>query len=67
MRILFKFAGPNDDDRQDLAKLPYIINSRMLYFMDQPDSYRGVNSGIDLASVVSISDDCNNGSCCQRI
>lgn len=67
MRILFKFAGPNDDDRQDLAKLPYIINSRMLYFMDEPDSYRGINSGIELASVVSITDDCNNGQCCQRI
>lgn len=67
MRIMFKFAGPNDDDRQDLAKLPYIINSRMLYFLDEPNSYRGINSGIDLASVVSITDDCNNGQCCQRI
>lgn len=67
MRIMFKFAGPNEDDRQDLAKLPYIINSRMLYFMDEPNSYRGINSGIDLASVVSITDDCNNGQCCQRI
>lgn len=67
MRIQYKFAGPNDDDRQDLAKLPYIINSRMLYFLDEPDSYRGVNSGIDLANVVSITDDCMNGQCCQRI
>lgn len=39
----------------------------MLYFLDEPDSYRGVNSGIDLANVVSITDDCMNGQCCQRI
>lgn len=67
MRVMFKFAGPNEEDRTDLTKLSYIINSRMLYFLDTPDSYRGVNSGIDLASVVSITDDCQNGQCCQRI
>lgn len=67
MRIMFKFAGPNEEDRTDLTKLSYIINSRMLYFLDTPDSYRGVNSGIDLAQVVSITDDCQNGQCCQRI
>jgi len=58
MRIMFKFPAPNDETRTDLNKFSYIINSRMLYFLDTPDSYRGVNSGIDLASVVSITDDC---------
>lgn len=62
MRIIFKFAGPNDDNRQDLEKLPYIFNNRMLYFMESGnESYRGVNSGIDLASIIGKDDDPMNG------
>lgn len=68
MRIIFKFAGPNDDNRQDLEKLPYIFNNRMLYFMESGnESYRGVNSGIDLASIIGKDDDPMNGQCCERI
>lgn len=67
VRIIYKFAGPNDDNRQDLVKLPYIINEKMLYFMDDAESYRGVNSGIDLASIVGKGDDPMNGVCCERI
>lgn len=39
----------------------------MLYFMDDAESYRGVNSGIDLASIVGKADDPMNGQCCERI
>ena len=67
VRIVFKFAGPNDDNRQDLMKLPYIINDKMLYFMDDASSYRAVNNGIDLASIVGKADDPMNGQCCERV
>lgn len=31
------------------------------------ESYRGVNSGIDLASIIGKDDDPMNGQCCERM
>ena len=68
VRIIYKFVGENDDDRQDLISTNYVFNTKMLYFLEEPDNYRAISGGVSLSEIVSKKqDDPLNGDCCVRV